>query len=80
MGRGLLCPVLPHRFVLVNSKPGTEFPETRDELATPPGMVLFMQHVQHHEPSAFPPPLPSPAGLHLDSEESPHDCDYCEPF
>src|SRR5215469_2331842 len=43
--RGLLCPVLPHRFVLVNTKPGAQFLETRDELAAPPGMVLFMQQM-----------------------------------
>src|SRR6266699_741028 len=77
---GLLWPVLPYWIVLVNSQPSTKVLETRDELAAPPGVVLFMQQVQHDEPSPFPQPFPSPAGTRLDSNNPPHKCNHCRPF
>jgi hypothetical protein len=73
---GWLCPVLPYRIVLINPHLGAEIRKTSEELATAPGVVLFMQQMQHDEPSACPPPLPSPTGMHLDAQESPHGGDH----
>jgi len=63
-------PVLPGGIVRVNPQPDTEVREAGEELAAAPGVALLMQQMQLDEPPAFPPPLPSAAGMHFDTEES----------
>src|SRR5438105_2838821 len=80
VGRNHQPLALPDGIILVNAELIAEFLKIREESATFPGAILFMQQMQHDEPSVLPPPLPPATRIDLDSEEPAYRGLHSEPF